>query len=144
MKTILAIGIVVGAALIAGCGNHNTPSSANGTHEHAAPSGKALSLDHGNRWQADDHTRASVKRMQQTLAETDPADRTVGSTLQKQTDELIRGCTMTGEPHDQLHIWLNEFMPALNRMVEARDDTQFAQLRGDVQHHLEEYDRYFK
>lgn len=144
MKTILALAFMVVAALFAGCGNENAPGPLNDPHDHSGAPGKALSLDHGKRWQADEHTRASVKQMQQTLADADPADRGLGKTLQKQTDELIQGCTMSGEAHDQLHVWLNELMPALNLMAEAQDAAQFAQRRGEVQHLLEEYDKYFE
>ena len=45
----------------------------------------------------------------------------LGDSLNKQLRELISGCTMKGAAHDELHVFLTEFMPQVGKLRKASD-----------------------
>ncbi len=79
-----------------------------------------LQLDEGRRWPLDEPTRAHVARMTERIEDLDPATadaetlRRTGGELSDDLDSLIRGCTMTGEAHQQLHLYLTALIPAVD------------------------------
>ncbi|MCC7510494.1 MAG: hypothetical protein IT464_14120 [Planctomycetes bacterium] len=133
---LLSLGV-----MLAGCpGNHD--------HGPANAAQGGLRLDDGRKWQADDHTRASAARMRDAISSADAstveAARALGSRLQKELDELIRGCTMTGAAHDQLHVFLGRLMPAVDSLAKAADVAAAEKALASVRELLETYDRHFE
>jgi len=63
-----------------------------------------------------------------------------GTDLQADIKLLVQGCTMTGPAHDQLHIYLTGYMPAVAALTEkgSIEDAQ------KVKHYLEKYTEYFE
>jgi len=80
-----------------------------------------LVLDDGRKWVMDEHTRATLRQMQSEFGEADLASaeglRATGQQLDVRVKELIKGCTMTGPAHDQLHVFLTDFIPAVNQLA---------------------------
>jgi len=105
-----------------------------------------LVLDNGRRWLMDDHTRSTFAKMATSFLDLDQGSlegeglKTAAADLQVLTADLIRGCTMTGEAHDQLHAYLTGYMPA----VEALSKSGRIDDAGKVTHYLESYDEYFE
>ncbi len=102
-------------------------------------------------WRADDHTHAAIAAMEKVLADrvppltaTDPAPFTaLGTALQDEIDALIRGCTMTGPDHDQLHVWLDELLPLVRTLREEGSlDARRAAL-GSLRQHLGRFHEWF-
>jgi len=85
-----------------------------------------LTLNKGEKWPMDDHTRAALGKIEARL-KTGPATDDVaghhalGRDLDAEVKALIQGCTMKGEAHDQLHVWLMDFIPAVGAL-QAGDD----------------------
>lgn len=114
---------------------HHAEKKADGDHAekkaaghaaHAAAGGLTLKLDDGKKWKMDDHTRAALGTIEARLAKGPATDdiagyKALGAELDGEIQNLVRGCTMTGPAHDQLHVWLTRFIPAVGALGEAAD-----------------------
>ena len=107
---------------------------------------EGMSLNDGQKWQMDDHTRQAFIKMadeflgEDILALKSDALKTQGLSLQSNLNELIKGCTMEGAPHDQLHIFLMEYMPEVSNLTETGSQKSAEK----IQHYLRNYDEYFE
>lgn len=105
-----------------------------------------LELNEGLKWIMDEHTRASFSTMAESFLSLDPsaqetaALRQKGTELKAELNELIQGCTMTGTAHDQLHLYLTGYIPAV-AALEEKGGLEEAQA---VQFYLQEYSNYFE
>jgi len=116
------------------------PDSSDRPQETAAgESIPGLSLDDGAKWLMDDHTRTQFATMSARM-ERGGDVRTVGAGLQEDLDKLFQGCTMTGKGHDQLHMFLVSFMPAVRGMAEDGSEES----REKASELLRLYPRYFE
>lgn len=141
-------------ALLALSSTFAAPGYAAGEHSHGdaghgaitTPSG--LSLNHGERWEMDDHTRALSRQMQETFFSADHSTleglNAAGRELEQQMQKLIAGCTMTGKAHEQLHVFLNEHIPAINALAKAEDYPAARENAIRLKGQLETYQRHFK
>jgi len=107
-----------------------------------------MTLNDGQKWPLDDHTRAMFQKMNQASAGADASSVTgmnaLGVEIRKQVDALIVGCRMEGPAHEQLHAFLMEFIPAAEALAKESDPKQAAQALEQVQHLLQEEQRYFE
>jgi len=107
---------------------------------------KNMALNHDQKWVMDDHTRAIFIEMAASFSSFDHSAmdndglKKVGVNLQTDIDTLIQGCTMTEEAHDQLHIFLTGYIPAVTALSEK------GQLEDakEVAHYLNGYQHFFK
>ena len=92
---------------------------------HATPAALPLTLNDGAKWSMDEHTRASSAALQTHLSEAAPvvveALTALGATLQGDINGLIKGCTMSGPSHDQLHVFLMAFLPEVQALSATTD-----------------------
>lgn len=108
--------------------------------EEAAPEGHAatkLTLDGDRKWQMDAHTRAALATIEARLAKGPATEdvagyRALGEDLDAELQSLVRGCTMTGPAHDQLHVWLTAFIPAVGALKDAGDLAQHQAKRAEL------------
>jgi len=113
------------------------------THEQGIA---GLEQNQGSRWEMDDHTRSMFAQMETTFSDADldalegDGLKNAGSALQEEIDLLIEGCTMTGDAHEQLHMYLAGFIPA----VAALSESGQVEDGEKVQHYLEQYPKYFE
>ena len=122
------------------------------SHESSAHSGEAavsgLNLNNGERWEMDDHTRMMSSKMNKTFFDADHSTQAslnaVGAKLETQLDELIAGCTMDGEAHNQLHTFLTDYIPAINDLAKAKDFDTARNSAIKIKGHLGIYKKYFK
>ena len=155
MKPTLILGVcIIAAGLLVSCGgdsdeDHSHAGEGRSSHSTAGePEGglDGLGLDNGRRWMMDDHTRSVFARMATSFLdpEQEPQDgealKKAGSDLQVLVNELIQGCTMTGASHDQLHVYLTGYMPAVAELSKSgrSEDAE------TVTRYLERYDEYFE
>lgn len=120
-------------------------SHAHQAHDTALP---GLSLNNGERWQTDDHTRMLSQTMRKTFFAADHTTleglNTAGTLLGQQVQELIAGCTMTGEAHDQLHRFLNQHIPTINALKAATDYSVARDNAIQLKSQLETYQKHFQ
>lgn len=119
-------------------------------HDHHARAleGKDLVLNDGEKWSMDEHTRKLVAEMNETVdnatVESHEDAQKVAKTLSSQLQALINGCTMTGEAHDNLHVFLATFLPAVNRLETAESNEDARKHFSEVTSQLDTYDEYFE
>jgi len=119
-----------------------------GAHRHGASENVKISLNNGERWQANIETSQGIKQMQEILApysEKSPADacKSLGASLQTELDGIIKQCTMTGDAHEQLHYFLNPLFGNVNQLKEA-SSADCAETIRSLKAHLDSYEKYFQ
>ena len=154
-SAFLALCLLATAMIFMACGGESNDTTTKETvqaehpdhPEHSTSTvNDGLALNNGNKWQMDDHTRDSFAKMAGSFENVDAAAldtaslKEAGSALRKDLDGLIQGCTMTGPDHDQLHVYLMAYIPAVTALQES------GQLEDakKVQHYLAIYDDYFE
>ena len=138
--------------LLANCqqGSDKGTDDGNAVEEahHHDEHGQALSLDNGERWKADDHTRSVVEEMKSELLDFEgSAERdytALSDSLTNQLNALIAGCTMKGPAHDALHQWLGPVTENV-KVLSATEDASTASTRVDaLEESLNSFDTFFQ
>jgi len=131
MRTQILLAFLI-LGINAGCGakHNNLPLQANGFETiHQAEEGLGpdphpdvlpMSLNNGEKWQMDEHTRRMIGQMNQRIS-SDLSGMALGLKLQDDLNELIAGCLMTGEAHNQLHAFLMQIMPVIDQLQAQGD-----------------------
>ncbi|MGI1679450.1 MAG: hypothetical protein K6L75_11995 [Cellvibrionaceae bacterium] len=113
---------------------------ANHEQKHSeAHENKKPSLDYGAKWKMDSHTRKMFVAMSERVHVGGDLKK-VGEKLKEDLQKLIKGCTMTGEAHDQLHLFLASYFPAVRKLSEEGTEEAFQK----VKHVLLDYQSYFE
>jgi hypothetical protein len=105
-----------------------------------------LELNNGHKWNMDVHTRTIFAKMSKSFLAAKPALmkkedlKEAASSLRKDIDELIKGCTMTGDAHDKLHIYLERYIFAVEELSKSGQPEDAKKVR----YYLENYGKYFK
>lgn len=115
---LLAGALLLAVAVTPACKHdHDHGPGADHSHDddhakssrHKGPDGKipkAFELDDGKKWQMDDHTRASIKRMNELVTNAGDDHPALAAALEAELEVLIKGCTMKGPSHQQLHVFI--------------------------------------
>lgn len=115
LKTLIAIFILAG---IVACKEH---SHDKGDHHGAAAT--ELKLNMGKKWQADSITRITYALLDKEAASAKISDAASARKFTERSEKLIagliKGCTMTGDAHDQLHILIGKTNTALDNLKNA-------------------------
>lgn len=127
-------------AVMAGCGDmHDSHADHAAEHSHTETATTQLQLNHGAKWRLDEHTRTQFHIMHDRISAA-AASKELGNKLQQDVDQLIAGCTMTGEAHQQLHVFLAQLLPAVTALKETGD----AAAASQVQALLVQFPQYFE
>lgn len=113
-------------------------------HDHEVITG--ITLNNGEKWEADKHTNDKVAEMKNELANYKKSKdyEKLTTNLVADVKELIKGCTMDGEPHNQLHYWLEPYLGMVKGMKEANSDTDKTAKVEAIETSLNQYTEYFK
>lgn len=137
--------------------NHKTDDHATHTDEHAkhnetknvhVEDEHTLTLDNGNRWQANSETTQGVSNMIQIMDEFSETERSedyqaLTDTLTREFQMIFQKCTMKGEAHNQLHNFLIPIKGAFENLGSTdleKNKKAFTHLRK----HLNIYKDYFE
>lgn len=120
-----------------------------GHDSHAAKTSlDGLSLNNGQPWEMDEHTRTMSKKIRSTFFSSDHGSleglTSMGAELEHQMQELVKGCTMTGQAHDQLHVFLNSHVPTINALAKADNYKAARENAILLKGQLEAYQKHFK
>ena len=118
-------------------------------HHEAEEAGQQLRLNDGQKWKANPETTTGIRQMQQTIsnfvAENPDSDAEalglLAADLKTIFNEIIQQCTMKGEPHDQLHLYL---MPLLSQIKGFEEGGKTFDDVAELQAYLKEYFEYFE
>ena len=152
---------VIIVTFITSCGDNNNRSSSN--HEHSTVSDDhshqghdhsqktqiyGMKLDSGKKWKMDEHTRSMFKKMVSSFAASDHTTvagmQKTGNQLKVQINDLIKGCTMAGNAHDQLHVFLTGYIPAVELLASSNDLESGSDQAIKVKGFLDIYDDFFE
>ena len=106
-------------------------------------------LNDGKKWQMDEHTRNAIKNLDSILKTQEPINsieesKLLGEKLDEELILLIRGCTMEGPDHDQLHIFLGYFYPKIQDLkIETNLEISKNNI-AELDKLLVEYNKYFE
>ena len=106
-------------------------------------------LNDGQKWQMDEHTRSAIKTIDSLLTadiafESIDAYKLFAEKLDTELVALIRGCTMEGPAHDQLHIFLGYFYPKIQDLKKEENSEKSQVLVSQMRDLLKEYHIYFE
>ena len=149
-KIVIAASLAVIPLISAGTGSTayaQNQAHGHGHHASATETG-GLSLNHGERWKMDEHTRTMLVEMEKAFFASDHSNRAglnaAGAGLKVQMDQLIAGCTMDGAAHSQLHLFLSEYIPTIDRLARAEDYAAARKEAIELKGHFSTYKQYFR
>ena len=123
VRSFVFVCLFVLVVPVIGCGE---PKSSKEEDSHAqAEHAHGLTLNQGSQWEMDSHTRSIFEQMATSFREGNVESgereviKTTGKKIRGEINDLIRGCTMEGEAHDQLHKYLAAYVPAVDRMARS-------------------------
>lgn len=87
-----------------------------------------LKLDNGSKWIVNSTTIAAIQNMNSNCVEFDGADHVeLGNLLMFQVNDMLENCTMTGQGHNQLHVWLLPLIDGINQL-QSEDSTDITSI----------------
>lgn len=106
-------------------------------------------LNGTEKWEMDSHTKRSIDNMntlfQNTAMLSNPADfNKFALSFETELDSMIKGCTMTGKSHDQLHLFIGEIFQPLENLKKDSILTDAKNSFTTLKDALTEYDKFFK
>lgn len=117
-----------------------------GKDEFKKPEG--LYLNQGKKWEVNAEMRPHITGAERWLDEQlvagnmDPVSLAQG--LKKYNDELVQSCTMQGESHEVLHIWLHPHMALIEDLSTIQGKAQTEKAVASVMRSFAVYHRYFE
>ncbi len=113
--------------------HHKEENQANETHEHNEADGhkheKALKMNGEKKWKSDNTTFTAYSQMKDLMeafnakADADKNYADLAMMLAAQTDLTVSSCSMTGAPHDNLHLVLEPLIAQIN-LLKKNDATK--------------------
>jgi len=106
-------------------------------------------LNDGKKWQMDEHTRNSIKNLESLLKSKEQINsigeyKLIGENLDEELILLIRGCTMEGPAHDQLHVFLGYFYPMV-QSLKKEENIEFSKNNlSEMESLFIEYHKHFE
>jgi hypothetical protein len=141
---LIALSISICSFGLQAAEEHGHDAHAHGSEMPAS----GLSLNDGKRWEMDDHTRKMSLKMSKTFFNSDHSSQAslsaMGAKLENQLNQLIAGCTMDGEAHKQLHVFLADYIPNIKSLTEAKDLDMARDSAIKLKANLETYEKHFK
>ncbi len=130
-----------------GSAEHGSAEHGPGQEGHGSELG--LTLDDGEKWQVDEHTRASAARLAALAGGAEPFRsaqdaHALAESLDRELDLLVQKCTMTGPAHDQLHVFLVAFIPRVAELKEKTEIEDLRRIRAEIGSLLEAYAAHFE
>ena len=107
-----------------------------------------LVLNGSEKWEADKHTNESVAKMHEMVEQVKMQKEKdydgLAAKLKLEVQNLVKGCTMKGDSHDQLHIWLNDYMKRIVKLSDKTDEQGREIALNNLAESLHNYSEYFK
>ena len=131
-------------------GSHGSEPRPSSEAEHGSEHSELqLTLDDGRKWPVDEHTRISAEKIAKLVRDApvirSPDDaRALGEALDEELDVLVKGCTMTGPAHDQLHVFLVALIPRVEALSTETDVDALGRIREEIGSLLEAYETHFE
>ena len=164
MKKII-LSSLLGLAIVVSCDkkqetqtDQNTniaPTEQNASEEHATDDheeahdhadGVKLELNNGAKWPVNNEMKPFIKEteIQLNAYKLENGDyKMLATNLSATTDNLVKSCTMTGTPHDVLHVWLAPHMKEIEKLKNAEDREHANKIVGELKESMDDYHQFF-
>lgn len=100
------------------------------------------------KWLANKETNEGVKHMIISLETTETMTlqdyKTLAKQLSSHKDFIIKNCTMKGEPHENLHVWLLPLMAKIEALSEAKTIEEASKIKQSTAENINKYNSYFQ
>ena len=63
--------------------------------------------------------------------------------LNATNEKLVKSCTMTGVPHDNLHAWLAPHMKEIEKLQKAENREDANKIVGELKESMDKYHQFF-
>lgn len=164
MKMIL-LSAILGLAIVMSCekkqetvtdqSNNMAATEQNVSEEHATEDHEKsddhdehakLELNNGEKWPVNNEMKPYVAEMETQLKAYQPESgdyKMLATNLSTSNENLVKSCTMTGVPHDNLHAWLAPHMKEIEKLKNAEDREHANKIVGELKESMETYHEYF-
>jgi len=106
-----------------------------------------IQLDNGAKWKANIETTEGIQAMSSRIAEDESISikhyKKLASDLNDLKNNIIKECTMEGESHDNLHVFLVPLLDKIEALGEVNSVHEGAVITRDIREHLKVYYNYF-
>lgn len=94
-------------------------------HNHVQEEAEALRLNGAEKWQVNEEMKPFILEAERLLGEFVEQESedyaALAASLKAENEKLMRSCTMEGESHNQLHLWLYPNMKLVKSLSETED-----------------------
>ena len=121
--------------------DHAAEATSDEHDEHAK-----LELNNGEKWPVNNEMKPYVVEAETQLKAYQPETgdfKILAVNLSTSNDNLIKSCTMTGVPHDNLHAWLSPHMKEIEKLKKAGNREEANKIVGELKESMERYHEYF-
>jgi hypothetical protein len=118
--------------------------------EHGQEAGPLAQLqtNDGAKWELDELTRRIFRQASESLSRDNLTDlsacHALAGELKTGISELIAGCTMQGAAHDQLHHFLNAYIPAVNELQGSTALDPAQKVVSELRAQLKTFNQFFQ
>ena len=108
--------------------------------------GVKLELNNGAKWPVNNEMKPFITETESQLNAYKPETgdyKMLATNLSTSNDNLVKSCTMTGVPHDNLHAWLAPHMKEIEKLKNAEDREHANKIVGELKESMDEYHQYF-
>lgn len=107
-----------------------------------------INLNEGTQWIANPETITGVERMRKNIhtAELNTTDgyHKLAEKLNEDKNYIVKECTMEGESHDNLHIWLHPLIEKIEALGKVADADEGQLIVDDIETRLTRFYEFFK
>lgn len=141
--------IVLSAFFLFSCNNKaknetSETSQTTETEAHDHSDSETIQLNDGKKWKVDDNMMLHIRNMEKDVASFDTEKpenhQLVADNLEKNLDLLTSNCTMKGQAHDELHIWLLPYIELVEDFSKDKSNENLVK----IQESFTTFNQYFE
>lgn len=107
----------------------------------------AIEMNNGSKWKANNKTNKGVEKMQNSI-KTQPTNSLedyykLAEQLNDDKNYVVRNCTMNGDSHDNLHVWLMPLIKKIEALSEVKKIEEALKLKHSIEENINAYNTYF-
>lgn len=150
MKTKPIISLIIAGILYFGCnsGNEKKPVDSPVKEIGTETKKEVLELNQGEKWPVNEEMKPHIlaSEMAFNVYRTNKGEdyQALAGVLKEHTDKLISSCTMKGESHEQLHLWLHPHLVLIKDLANAPSPVEADAILGKLEASFISYHTYFQ
>ncbi len=107
-----------------------------------------IQLNNGTKWEANIETTEGVVKMQALLKSQTTTSiedyHQLANKLNDAKNNVVKGCTMKGASHDNLHVWLLPLMEKIEALSETKTVEDASKIKQSIEENINAYSDYFE